>query len=78
MQGEVKMVCLTQIRAGPHLLAVRKQLLAVSSSVASLEDSLQKKLYLGQGQGAAWGAFFKKIQTLSFAWLVAFFVMLEV
>ena len=53
MQGEVKLVCLTQIRAGPHLLAVRKQLPAVSSFVASLEDSLQKKLYLGQGQGAA-------------------------
>ena len=78
MQGEVKLVCLTQIRAGPHLLAVRKQLLAVTSSVASLEDSLQKEAVSWPGPGCSMGGFFKKIQTLSFAWLVAFFMMLEV
>ena len=53
MLGEVKMVCLTQIRAGPHLLTVRKQLLAVTSSVASLEDSLQKEAVSWPGPGCS-------------------------
>ena len=53
MLGEVKLVCLTQVRAGPHLLAVRKQLLAVTSSVASLEDSLQKEAVSWPGPGCS-------------------------
>ena len=43
MQVRLKIVYLTQIRASPHLLTVRKQLLAETSSVSSQEDSVQKE-----------------------------------
>ena len=78
MLGEEKMVCLTLVRAGPHLLAVCTQLLAVGSFVASLDDSSQKEVVTWPGPGCNMGAFFKEIQALSFAWLVAISMMLEV
>ena len=78
MQSEVKMVCLTQIRARPHLLTARNQLLAETSSVSSLDDLAQQEAVAWPGPGCNMGAFFKEIQALSFAWLVAISVMLEV
>ena len=66
MLGEVKMVCLTLVRAGPHLLAVCTQLLAVGSFVASLDDSSQKEVVAWPGPGCNMGAFFKVV-----AWLCA-------
>ena len=78
MLGEEKMVCLALVRAGPHLLAVCTQLLAVGSFVASLDDSSQKEVVTWPGPGCNMGAFFKEIQALSFAWSVAISAMLEV
>ena len=60
MQGEVKLACLTQIRARPHLLTVRKQLLAETSSVSSLDDSVQKEAVAWPGPGCSMGAFSKR------------------
>ena len=60
MLGEEKMVCLTLVRAGPHLLAVCTQLLAVGSFVASLDDSSQKEVVTWPGPGCNMGAFFQR------------------
>ena len=51
MLGEVKMDCLTLVRAGPHLLVFCTQLLAVGSFMASLDDSSQKEVVAWPGPG---------------------------
>ena len=56
----LKIVYLTQIRARPHLLTARKQLLAETSSVSSLDDSVQKEAVAWPGPGCSMGAFSKR------------------